>query len=146
IRRYPDMIVHRLVAKYILSERGAQIDADLPDACKHLSDCEQMATQAERDSVKDYQILWIQDHIGQDFDGSIVNVTQYGLFVRLDDTHCEGLVPIRTLSYEDFMEYDEKNFRLVSKRTKKQYVLGDPVRVRVVRADLDMRQIDFQLL
>lgn len=146
IRRYPDMIVHRLVAKYILGERGAQIDADLPEACEHLSDCEQMATQAERDSVKDYQILWIQDHIGQDFDGSIVNVTQYGLFVRLDDTHCEGLVPIRTLSHEDFMEYDEKNFRLVSKRTKKQYVLGDPVRVRVVRADLDMRQIDFQLL
>ena len=147
IRRYPDMIVHRLVAKYILGERGAQIDTDLSEACDHLSDCEQRATQAERDSVKDYQIMWIQDHIGQDFEGSIANVTQYGLFVRLDDTHCEGLVSMRTLNNEmDYFEYDERNFRLVSKRTKKQYVLGDPVRVRVVRADLELRQIDFQLL
>lgn len=147
IRRYPDMIVHRLVAKYILGERGVQLDADLPEACEHLSNCEQRATDAERDSIKDYQIMWLQDHIGQDFDGSIVNVTQFGLFVRLDNTHCEGLVPMRTLNNEnDYLKYDEKNFRLVSQRTKKQYVLGDPVRVRVIRADLELRQIDFQLL
>jgi len=146
IRRYPDMIVHRLVAKYILGERGIKIDNDLPEACDHLSAMEQEATQAERDSQKDYQILWIQDHLGQDFDGTITGVTPFGLFIRLDDTHVEGLVPMRTICPEDFMELDEKNFCLVAKRSKKRFMLGDDVRIRVIRADLDLRQIDFQLL
>jgi len=146
IRRYPDMIVHRLVAKYILGERGVKIDPDLVEACDHLSAMEQEATQAERDSQKDFQILWIQDHLGQDFNGSITGVTQYGLFVRLDDTHCEGLVPMRTICPDDYMEYDEKNFCLRAKRSKKRFILGDDVRIRVIRADLELRQIDFELL
>jgi len=145
IRRYPDMIVHRLVAKYILGERGVKIDNDLGEACDHLSAMELEATQAERDSQKDFQILWIQDHLGQDFNGSITGVTQYGLFVRLDDTHCEGLVPMRTICPDDYMELDEKNFCLRAKRSKKRFMLGDAVRIRVIRADLDLRQIDFQL-
>jgi len=146
IRRYPDMMVHRLVAKYLLGERGVKIDSDLEEACDHMSAMEQEATQAERDSQKDYQVLWIQDHMGQEFDGSITNVTQYGLFVRLDDTHCEGLVPMRTICPGDYMEYDEKNFSLRAKHSKKRFLLGDAVRIRVTRADLDMRQIDFQLV
>jgi len=84
--------------------------------------------------------------MGQEFDGSITNVTQYGLFVRLDDTHCEGLVPMRTICPGDYMEYDEKNFSLRAKHSKKRFLLGDAVRIRVTRADLDMRQIDFQLV
>ncbi|MCQ2341717.1 MAG: RNB domain-containing ribonuclease [Paludibacteraceae bacterium] len=146
IRRYPDMIVHRLVAKYILGERGVKIDDDLYEACQHLSAMEQEATQAERDSQKDFQVLWIQDHLGQDFTGTITNVTSYGLFVRLDDTHCDGLVPIRSICPDDYMELDEKNYCLRAERSKRRYTLGDAVRVRVVRADLDQRQIDFQLL
>ncbi|MCQ2348674.1 MAG: RNB domain-containing ribonuclease [Paludibacteraceae bacterium] len=146
IRRYPDMIVHRLVAKYILGERNVRLDSDLPEACDHLSAMEQNATQAEWDSQKDYQILWIQDHLGQDFDGSIVGVTKYGLFVRLNDTHCEGLVPMRSLDSGGHLKLDEKNFCLESKRTKQCYMLGDAVRVRVLRADPNLRQIDFQLL
>ncbi len=146
IRRYPDMIVHRLVAKYILGERGVKIDDDLYEACQHLSAMEQEATQAERDSQKDFQVLWIQDHLGQDFTGTITNVTSYGLFVRLDDTHCDGLVPIRSICPDDYMELDEKNYCLRAERSKRRYTLGDAVCVRVVRADLDQRQIDFQLL
>jgi len=146
IRRYPDMIVHRLVAKYILGERGVKIDSDLVEAADHLSAMEQEATQAERDSQKDFQILWIQDHLGEEFNGSITGVTQYGLFVRLDDTHSEGLVPMRTICPEDYMELDEKNFCLRAKRSKKRFMLGDAVRIRVIRADLDLRQIDFQLV
>ncbi|MCQ2328455.1 MAG: RNB domain-containing ribonuclease [Paludibacteraceae bacterium] len=146
IRRYPDMIVHRLVAKYLLGERGVQLDTDLPEACDHLSQMEQEATQAERDSEKDFQILWIQDHIGQQFNGQIVSVTPYGLFVRLDNTHCEGLVPMRTLSEDDYMELDEKNFCIRGKHSKQQYMLGDRLCVRVVRADLDLRQIDFEII
>lgn len=146
IRRYPDMIVHRLVAKYILGERGVKIDDDLYEACQHLSAMEQEATQAERDSQKDFQVLWIQDHLGQDFTGTITNVTSYGLFVRLDDTHCDGLVPIRSICPDDYMELDEKNYCLRAERSKRRYTLGDAVRVRIVRADLDQRQIDFQLL
>jgi len=146
IRRYPDMIVHRLVAKYILGERGVKIDQDLHEACDHLSAMEQEATQAERDSQKDFQILWIQDHLGQEYNASITNVTQYGLFVRLDDTHCEGLVPMRTICPGDYMELDEKNFCLRAKRSKKRFMLGDAVRIRVTRADLELRQIDFMLV
>jgi len=146
IRRYPDMIVHRLVARYILGERGIKIDEDLYEACEHLSAMEQEATQAERDSQKDFQILWIQDHLGQEFSGTISNVASYGLFIRLDDTHCDGLVPIRSICPDDYMEWDEKNYCLRAERSKKRYTLGDPVRVRVVRADLDQRQIDFVLV
>jgi len=146
IRRYPDMIVHRLVSKYILGERGVKIDDDLVEACDHLSAMEQEAVQAERDSQKDFQVMWIQDHMGQEFSGSISNVTQFGLFVRLDDTHVDGLIPIRTICPDDFMKYDEKNFCLFAERSKKCFVLGDPVRVRVVRADLELRQIDFMLV
>lgn len=146
IRRYPDMIVHRLVAKYILGERNVRLDSDLPEACDHLSAMEQNATQAEWDSQKDFQIMWLQDHLGQDFNGSITGVAKYGLFVRLDDTHCEGLVPIRSLDSSGRLQLDEKNFCLISKRTKQCYMLGDAVRVRVLRADPNLRQIDFQLL
>ncbi|MCQ2342456.1 MAG: RNB domain-containing ribonuclease [Paludibacteraceae bacterium] len=146
IRRYPDMIVHRLTARYILGERGVVIDTDLREACDHLSAMEQQATEAERDSVKDFQILWMQDHLGQDFDGTIVSVTQYGLFVRLNDTRCEGLVPMRTICPNDYMDLDEKNFCLRTRGSKQCFILGDPVRVRVIRADADLRQIDFELV
>jgi len=146
IRRYPDMIVHRLVARYLLGERGVKIDDNLSEACDHLSAMEQEATQAERDSQKDFQVLWIQDHMGQDFNGTIANVASYGLFVRLDDTHCDGLVPIRSICPDDYMVWDEKNYCLRAERSKKRYTLGDAVRVKVVRADLDQRQIDFKLV
>jgi len=161
IRRYPDMMVHRLVAKYILGERTQPMTIDLQEAADHCSDMEQMATQAERDSVKEMQALWIHDHIGEVMSGYISTVTEFGLFVTLNDSHCDGLVPIRTLCPGEFLQYDEKNCCLsvsgTAKRrrrknqdtltdTKKCYRLGDEVQVRVIRADVEKRQIDFELI
>lgn len=165
IRRYPDMMVHRLVAEYILGERHVgkgKWREDLYESCEHCSAMEQEATQAERDSVKDYQIMWLNDHLGETYDGHITNVTRYGLFVRLDANHCEGLVPMRDICPGMVMELDERNFTLRTKRLKYQrahwcgdeqlpfeqqtFTLGDPIRVRILRANLDLRQIDLAIV
>ncbi len=166
IRRYPDLMVHRLVADYVLGERQrakGKWRENLYESCEHCSAMEQEAAQAERDSVKEFQILWMEDHVGEDFDGHIVGVTKYGLFVRLDNNHCEGLVPMRNICVGQMMELDEKNFTLRTKRRKGQsrhwtqnedesvfvkqsFTLGDAVRVRIMRADLLLRQIDLELI
>ena len=101
---------------------------------------------AERDSVKDYQMLWLQDHINEEFDGIITGVTDFGFFVNLNETHCEGLVPLRTLGLGEHWQYDERQFCLRSRASHRRYTLGDSVRVKLVRADLEMRQIDFELV
>ncbi|MCQ2310648.1 MAG: RNB domain-containing ribonuclease [Paludibacteraceae bacterium] len=146
IRRYPDMIVHRLVAKYLLGERGVAVDKDLSEACDHLSAMEQEAVQAERDSQKDFQIMWLQDRLGQEFDAFICSIAKYGFFVRLKDTHCEGLVPAQTFISHGRLKLDTKNFCVYDKRHDRSYTLGDEVRVRLVWADLDARQISFELV
>lgn len=146
IRRYPDMIVHRLVAKYLLGERGVAVDKDLSEACNHLSVMEQEAVQAERDSQKDFQIMWLQNYLGQEFNAFICNITKFGFFVRLQDSHCEGLVPAQTLITHGRLILDRKNFCLHDKRHDKSYTLGDEVRVRLVWADLNARQISFELV
>ncbi len=148
IRRYPDMMVHRLVAQVILGERTKQnaerAYKDLPDACDHCSLMEQNAQQEERDSVKTMQTIWMHDHVGEEYDGTIVNVTDFGAFVQLDGNRCEGLIHITDLVENDYMLYDEKNYRLIGQRTGKTFTLGDKLRVKVVRADIDKHQIDFK--
>lgn len=152
IRRYPDLMVHRLVAKYILGERDKGRSAQLADkgylteACLHCSKTEVDAAQAERDSIKYYQALWLQDHVGQDFDGHIVGVTEFGLFVRLDESRCEGLVHISTIESGDYMHYDEKFYRLIAQTSGRTYTIGDALRVRVTRVDTMKRQIDMKIL
>lgn len=147
IRRYPDMMVHRLVAQYLLGERGlnkGRWRENLEEACVHCSAMEQEATQEERESVKDFQMLWLSDHTDEVFHGHISNVTEYGLFVRLDSSRCEGLIPMRTICPDRYLELDEKHFTL---RTKKQsFTLGDPIDVKVSRIDFDRRQIDFAIV
>ncbi len=148
IRRYPDMMVHRLVAQVILGERTKQnVERpykDLEDACDHCSVMEQNAQQEERDSVKTMQTVWMHDHMGETFDGTIVNVTDFGVFVQLDGNRCEGLIHITDLVENDYMLYDEKNYRLIGEQTGKTFTLGDKLRVKVVRADIDRHQIDFK--
>ncbi|MBR0296608.1 MAG: RNB domain-containing ribonuclease [Paludibacteraceae bacterium] len=148
IRRYPDMMVHRLVAKFILGERtrGAVAPEELKEACLHCSEMEQFAQQEERDSVKAMQTIWMADHLGEEFDGTIVNVTDFGLFLRLDDNCCEGLIHITDLVKDDYMLYDAKNFRLIGERTGKTFTIGDRLHVQLTRADIDKKQIDFQLV
>ena len=148
IRRYPDIMVHRLVSKFILGERmrGAVAPQDLKEACLHCSEMEQFAQQEERDSVKAMQTIWMADHLGEEFDGTIVNVTDFGLFVRLDDNCCEGLIHITDLVKDDYMLYDSKNFRLIGERTGKTFTIGDRLHVKLTRADIDKKQIDFEII
>jgi ribonuclease R len=148
IRRYPDMMVHRLVAKYILQSKSqCRCDIDeLEQACVHSTDCEMAAQMAERDSIKQMHTRWISRHIGEEFDAVVSGVTEFGLFVQLNDTLTEGLIPIRTIEPHDYMQFDEDNYCLIAARSGKTYTLSDPVRVKVTKVDIDRKLIDFVLV
>ena len=144
IRRYPDMMVHRLLERYL--HGGRSVDAvKLEDECKHSSDMEQLAVNAERASIKYKQVEYMMDHIGEEFDGMISGVTEWGIYVDLEENHCEGLVPMRDLA-DDYYDYDEKNYCIRGRRRGTVYRLGDQVRVRVANANLEKKQLDFLLV
>ena len=144
IRRYPDMMVHRLLAKYAEGGRSAD-KLKIEDQCKHSSDMEQLAANAERASIRYKQVEFMQDRLGEIYEGVISAVTEWGLYVELDENKCEGLVPVRDLA-DDYYDYDEKNFCLIGRKYHNKYTLGDIVRVQVARADLDRKQLDFALV
>ena len=144
IRRYPDMMVHRLLTKY-LDEHGRTVsEKKYEDLCEHSSAMEQLAAQAERASVKYKQVEFMQEHVGQVYDGVISGVTEWGLYVELNENKCEGMIPIRDLD-DDYYEYDEKNYCLRGRRKKHVYNLGDAVSIKVARANLEKKQLDFTL-
>ena len=142
------MMVHRLVARYLLQSKATcRHDKEvLEEACVHCSDTEQMAQMAERNSIKEMQARWMSNRIGEEFDGVISGVTEFGLFVQLSDTLTEGLVPIRTIEPHDYMQYDEENYCLIAARSGNTYTLSDSVRVRVTRVDVERKKIDFELV
>lgn len=144
IRRYPDMLVHRLLARYMGGGRSVNVQK-LEDECKHDSDMEKLASDAERASIKYKQVEYMQSHLGETFSGIISGVTEWGLYVELNDNLCEGLVPMRDLA-DDFYDFDEKNHCLVGRRHNNRYRLGDNVDVKVARADLEKKQLDFVLI
>ncbi len=148
IRRYPDLMVHRLVEKYILTGKPCPLTrAELEEKCEHCSACEQEAAQAERDSIKLFQTMWMADHIGEILPGHITGVTDFGLFVQLDDSRCEGLVHISKVGFPgETWKYDEKNYRLICAENGITHTLGDAVRVKVVKTDINRSQIDFELV
>lgn len=155
IRRYPDLMVHRLVDKYILTGKKETMTREqMEEMCEHCSACEQDAAQAERDSIKMFQAMWITSHVGEILPGHISGVTDFGLFIQLDESRCEGLVHITKIGAKgEYWQYDEKNYRLVCENKKSEnnravssYTLGDPVVVQVVRADINKGQIDFELV
>ncbi len=144
IRRYPDMMVHRLLDHYLAG--GKSVDANkYEEFCKHSSDMEQLATNAERASVKYKQVEFMKDNVGKEFEGVISGVTQWGIYVELIDSKCEGMVPVRTIT-DDFYEYDEAEFALIGSRTKKRYTMGDNVKIKVVSANMLKKQLDFELV
>ena len=148
IRRYPDMMVHRLVSRYLLQSKALcrHDKEELEQACVHCSECELAAQMAERDSIKEMHAKWISNHLGEEFDAIISGVTEFGLFVQLKDTLTEGLVPIRTIEKNDYMQFDEENYCLIAARSGNTYTLSDSVRVRVSKVDIERKLIDFQLI
>lgn len=143
IRRYPDVMVHRLLDRYLENGRSASKEK-YEEYCKHSSDMEQLAANAERASIKYKQVEYMSDKIGQSFAGTISGVTQWGFFVELNDSKCEGLVSIAGLD-DDYYEFDEPNYRIVGRHHHKTYQLGDVVTVRVAKANLFSRQLDYEL-
>lgn len=148
IRRYPDMMVHRLVSRYLLQSKTLcrHEREELEEACVHCSECELAAQMAERDSIKEMHARWINNHLGEEFDAIISGVTEFGLFVQLTETMTEGLVPIRTIEKNDYMQFDEENYCLIAARSGKTYTLSDPVRVKVTKVDVERKLIDFALV
>ena len=144
IRRYPDMMVHRLLDRYIAGGRAVNVDK-LEDECEHSSSMEQLAANAERASIKYKQVEYLGERLGNVYDGIISGVTEWGLYVELDENKCEGLVPIRDLE-NDYYEFDEKNYCLIGRNSGKRYQLGDKVTIQIARADLTKKQMDFVLV
>jgi ribonuclease R len=143
IRRYPDLMVHRLLNRYL--EGGTSVEqAKYEEYCKHSSDMERKAMEAERASVKYKQAEYLMDKIGQEFDGLISGVSKWGLFVELTESKCEGMVSLRFMN-DDYYYLDEENYRIIGQRWGKIYRLGDPVRVKVRKIDLQKKQMDFDL-
>lgn len=144
IRRYPDLMVHRLLTRYAEGGRGVS-QLKYEDFCEHCSDMEQTAAQAERASIKYKQVEFMSEHLGEIFQGTISGVTEFGLYVEIDENKCEGMIPLRDLE-GDYYDFDEKNFCLKGRRYHHRYNLGDSVKVEVARADLYRKQLDLKLI
>lgn len=143
IRRYPDMMVHRLLEKYAAGGRSVNA-SEYEEYCQHSSDMEQLASNAERASIKYKQVEFMSDRLGQVFEGVISGVTEWGIYVELIENKCEGMIPIRDLD-DDFYTFDDKNYCLVGRRYHKKYQLGDELTIKVAKANLDKKQLDFCL-
>ena len=143
IRRYPDTMVHRLLTKYQDGGRSANKEK-YEELCEHCSDMELVAQQAERDSIKYKMVEFMSDKVGEEYDAHISGIQTYGIYCEIDENHCEGMVPMRDLD-DDYYDFDEKNYCLVGRRHHNKYQLGDPIRIRVARANLEKRQLDFAL-
>ena len=143
IRRYPDTMVHRLLTKYQDGARSAN-QQKYEELCEHCSDMEQTAQMAERDSIKYKMVEFMEDKIGNEYDAHISGIQSYGIYCEIDENHCEGMVPMRDLD-DDYYDFDERNYCLVGRRHHHKYQLGDPIRIKVARANLEKRQLDFTL-
>ena len=144
IRRWPDVMVHRLLQRYLDGEKVTEKEA-IEEQCKHSSAMEKLSTDAERSSIKYMQVKYLMGKVGQEFMGAVSGVTEFGMFIELKDSLCEGLVSLRDLK-DDHYELHKETFSLVGKRTKKRFQLGDSIKVRVRNVDLVKKQIDFQLV
>jgi ribonuclease R len=143
IRRYPDTMVHRLLTRYAAGGRSVN-EKHCEELCEHSSEMEQIAQNAERDSIKYKMVEFMADKLGETYDAHISGITSYGIYAEIDENHCEGMVPMRDLD-DDYYDFDEKNFLLRGRRHHHKYQLGDPIRIKVAKANLEKRQLDFTL-
>ena len=144
IRRYPDLMVHRLLTRYLAGGRSAQADK-YESLCEHSSAMEQTAASAERASVKYKQVEFMSERLGCVYDAVISGVTEWGLYAEINENKCEGMIPMRDLN-DDFYEFDEKNYCLVGRRKHRRFSLGDEVKIKVARANLEKKMLDFVLV
>jgi ribonuclease R len=144
IRRYPDLMVHRLLTRYMSGGRSVS-QPKYEEYCEHCSGQEQLAEQAERASIKYKQVEYMADRMGQVFDAVISGVTEWGIYAEIIENKCEGMIGIRSLG-GDYFEFDEKNYCIIGQRTRKRYRLGDHVKVKVVRCNLEKKQMDYELV
>jgi ribonuclease R len=144
IRRYPDLMVHRLLSIYLRGGDSAD-KAKFERECVHASERELVAADAERTSVKYKLVEYMQDKIGMEFDGTVSGMTEWGMYVEIDETHIEGMVPLREMR-SDYYEFDEPHYRLCGRRTGREFRLGDRVRIRVKNANLEQRLLDYELI
>ena len=144
IRRYPDLMVHRLLTRYLIEGKPSADAAALEDQCDHASEMESVAANAERSSIKYKQVEYMIPRLGEAFTGVITGLADWGFYVELEENKCEGLVPARDLS-DDYYVYDETNFRLVGRHTGRTFSLGDKIEIVVAQADLARKQLDFAL-
>ena len=144
IRRYPDVMVHRLLTRYADGGRSASQDK-YEELCEHCSAMEQLAASAERASIKYKQVEFMSDKLGQVFEGTVSGVTEFGLYVEINENKCEGMVPLRDLD-DDYYEFDERNYCLWGRKYHHRYSLGDTVQVQVATANLEKKQLDYALV
>lgn len=144
IRRYPDIMAHRLLTRYALGGRSVSQDK-YEELCEQSSAMEQLAASAERASIKYKQVEFMSSRLGQVYDGTISGVTEFGLYVEINENKCEGLVPLRDLD-DDYYEFDERNYCLWGRRHHHRYSLGDAVKVKVAKANLEKKQLDYALV
>ena len=144
IRRYPDLMVHRLLTRYASGSASAS-QKKYEALCEHSSAMEQLAAAAERASIKYKQVEFMKDKIGEEFDAHISGVTEYGIYAEVDDNHCEGFIPVHAISQEGFY-FDDKNFCLIGRQTRRCLSLGDAVRIKVANANLYRKQLDYELV
>ena len=144
IRRYPDTMVHRLLARY-LNGGSPENKEKLEEECRHASERELVAADAERTSVKYKLVEFMQDKVGQEFDGTVSGMTEWGMYVEIEPTKIEGMVPLREIK-SDFYDFDEAHYRLVGRRGGKVFRLGDRVRIKVRNANLEQRLLDYELI
>jgi len=144
IRRYPDMMVHRLLYRYLKGGESANADYYALQ-CKHASEREVVAAEAERESIKYKLVEFMEDKVGQEFDGHVSGVTEWGIYVEIEPTKIEGMIPYRTIR-SDFFIYDEEHYRAVGRRTRRSIRLGDPLRIRVKATSLEQKLLDYELV
>ena len=144
IRRYPDTMVHRLLTRYQNGGRSANKDY-YEELCEHSSDMEIVAQNAERESIKYKMVEYMSDKVGNDYQAHISGITSYGIYCEIDENHCEGMIPLHDLD-DDYYDFDERNYCLIGRRHRNKYQLGDAVNIKVARANIDKRQLDFTLV
>lgn len=144
IRRYADLVVHRILQEELTGQKH-KYGNELDDVCKRISRMERKAVEAERESTKYFQTLFVIDKIGEEFDGAVSGIAEFGIFVKMNENHCEGMIPMNEIPGDRF-SFDADKYAVVGSKTKKEYNLGDPVRVKIYEVSTRKRRIDLELV